>query len=104
MRTLIFSLVFCVSALAQDTTAILEGKATDSSGAVLVGATVQAVNSRTGYARTQATTSAGTYHLALPVGDYDLRVSYKGFQDEQRKGIELSIGQTVRVDLTLEVY
>src|SRR5215472_9396195 len=103
MRTLIFSLALCVAALAQDTTATLEGQVTDPSGAVIVGASVQAVNSRTGYSRTQATTGVGAYHLTLPVGEYDLLVSAPNFITYKKSSILLNVGQTARLDVELDV-
>src|SRR5215472_16954530 len=101
MRTLIFSFAISAALLAQDTTAVLEGQITDASGGAISGAIVQAVNSKTGYTRNQTTTSAGTYHLALLVGEYELRVSAPNFAQYVQTGIELNVGQTARLDVQL---
>ncbi|MEO8656954.1 MAG: carboxypeptidase regulatory-like domain-containing protein [Bryobacteraceae bacterium] len=103
MKTLGLGLALCCAVFAQDTTAILEGQITDSSGGVIVGATVQAVNGKTGYRRTQITTSAGAYHFALPVGEYDLQVTAAGFAEHLLSTIPLSVGQTGRFDIQLHV-
>ncbi len=103
MRTLIFSLAICVASLAQDTTAILEGQITDPSGAVITGATIQTINAKTGYKQTQTSTGVGTYHLALPVGEYDLHISAPGFTPYVQSGLQLNVSQTARVDVTLQI-
>jgi hypothetical protein len=93
----------CACAFAQDTTAVLEGQVADSSGSVLVGATVQATNEANGYSRTQSTTTSGSYHLILPAGDYQLRVSAPNFSTYVRHGIVLNVSQSARVDVQLQV-
>lgn len=103
MRKLALLCALCLSARAQDTTAILEGQVTDSSGAVVTGAAVEVSNSQTGYKRAQQTTNAGAYHLTLPVGQYELRVSAPGFAQYIQTGIRLNVSQTARVDVQLRV-
>jgi hypothetical protein len=103
MKSLVLALGLCACAFAQDTRAILEGQVTDPSGAVIAGATVRADNAKTGYTRTQTTTSAGDYHLALPVGEYDLRVSAPNFEEVHQTGIQLDVSQAARIDVQLHV-
>jgi hypothetical protein len=103
MKIVGFVLALCCAAFAQDTTAVLEGQISDPSGAALVGATVEAVNAKTGFRRSQQTTSAGAYHFALPVGEYELQVSMTGFARHVRSGIPLSVSDTVRIDMKLDV-
>ena len=103
MKTIVLLLSLCACALAQDTTAVLEGQVTDSSGSVLVGATVQATNQTNGYSRTQNTTTAGAYHLILPAGDYELRVTARSFAAYARRGISLNVSQNARLDVQLQV-
>ncbi len=85
------------------TTATLEGQVTDPSGAVIAGAVVKVVSATTGYSRVQATTNTGAYHLSLPVGPYDLRVTVPNFGQYLRTGIQLEVGQTARIDVRLQV-
>ena len=103
MKILAFVLAVCAAAFAQDTTAVLEGQITDQTGGALAGAIVEAVNTKTGFKRSQRTTSAGAYHFALPTGDYELQASMTGFTRQVRQGIPLSVSDTVRIDMKLEV-
>lgn len=103
MHRVLCALLVCASAYAQDTTAVLEGKVADGSGSILPGALVQATGERNGYKRSQTTTSAGTFHLSLPSGAYELTITAPNFAPYVRKGIELTVGQTARVDIQLQV-
>lgn len=103
MKTPILALVLCAGAYGQDTSATLEGQVTDSSGSVIAGAAVRATGVHTGYTRTQTTTNAGAYHLSLPVGEYELRVSAPNFAEYVRSGVQLNVSQTARVDVQLQV-
>lgn len=100
---LLLVLASCQGLFAQDTTAVLEGQITDESGGVVPGATVQAVNGKTGYRRTQNTTTAGAYHFALPVGEYELHITKSGFAEQVRTTIQLNVSQTARIDIQLRV-
>jgi hypothetical protein len=93
----------CACAAAQDARAVLEGQVTDPSGAVVARATVRIADGRTGYTRTQLTTSAGAYHLALPLGEYEFWVSAPNFEEYHQTGIQLDIGQAARIDVQLRV-
>jgi hypothetical protein len=103
MRVSALLLYSCACVFAQDTTAVLEGQIADSSGSVLVGATVQVTNEANGYSRSQSTTNTGSYHLILPAGDYQLRVSAPNFATYIRHGIVLNVSQSARVDVQLQV-
>ena len=84
--------------------ASIKGTISDASGAPLPSALVTAADLETGATRATTTDDAGRYLvLALPVGQYELRVSKSGFQDAIRTGIGLVIGQEASVDLTLQV-
>ena len=96
-------LCLCVAATAQDTNAVLEGHVTDTSGAVIAGATVKATGRQTGYTRTQSTTNAGAYHLALPAGEYELRITAPNLAEYVQSGIQLNVSRTTRVDVQLQV-
>ncbi len=49
------------------------------------------------------TTSAGAYHLALPVGEYDLWVSAPNFEELHQTGIQLDVSKAARIDVQLRV-
>ena len=84
--------------------ASVSGAISDASGAGIPAAEVQVKNMETGATRHSRTDAAGRYQvLALPVGEYQLRVSKAGFQEQIRDGIHLSVGEEARVDLMLQV-
>jgi len=78
---IVVSIVLCSSvftaapAWAQLATAELNGRVTDSSGAVLPGATVTATQTATGLVRTSVTDESGSYLISnLPTGPYRLEI------------------------------
>ena len=82
----------------------LVGVVKDAQGAVVPGATITIVNRDTNLTRETTADPAGTYSLVnvLP-GPYDVKVSLQGFREVIRTGVPVSIGQIVRVDVTLEL-
>ena len=103
MRLFGLALVVCLAAMAQDTGGIVEGQVTDASGSVVAGAAVRAINTITGNARDQVTTNAGTYHLALPIGEYEVHVAAPNFAAYVRQHVQVSVSRTARVDVQLQV-
>jgi hypothetical protein len=84
--------------------ASISGIVTDSTGAVIVGATVKVRNTETGVTRTLVSDSAGRYEASLlAVGKYELTAEQTGFRTESRTGITLSLGQHATLDVTLSV-
>src|ERR1700757_1043142 len=62
--------------------ASIKGIVTDASGAAVPGGAVTAKNTETGAIRSSVTDDSGRYlALALPVGEYAVRVAKAGFQD-----------------------
>jgi hypothetical protein len=101
---LFFLLLSGVSNLRAQVSASLTGVVSDTSGARVPSAAITVKNLETGAARSTATDDSGRYQvLALPVGEYEIRVSKAGFQEQIRSGIHLVVGQEAVVDLTLQV-
>ena len=101
----LLALVFLVPspALAQATGGIT-GLVSDESGAVMPGVSVEAKNTGTGLARNTVTGVDGFYTLRLlPPGQYEVRVTLSGFKPVLRQGIDVSVGDTSRVDVKLGV-
>jgi len=95
--------IFPIALAAQDTGAIT-GTVTDTSGAVVAGATVKITSSAGGNDRSLTTNSDGDYLAAgLPGGSYDLTVSAPGFKTFKAKGVALRVAQKARVDAKLIV-
>src|SRR5688572_30383410 len=92
------------SAWAQLATAELNGRVTDSSGAVLPGVTVTATQTATGLVRTAVTDENGGYLLSnLPTGPYRLEVALQGFRTYVQTGIVLQVGATPTINAVLEL-
>jgi Carboxypeptidase regulatory-like domain/TonB dependent receptor-like, beta-barrel len=102
---LILWLCLCVSAaMAQSSTATLNGTVSDENGAVVAGATVTLTNTATGQSRTAASNSAGFYTFPQVKPDrYKLKVERQGFAPMVREEVLLQVGDTVVLDLTLKV-
>src|ERR1700688_1901013 len=84
--------------------ASIAGVVTDSLGAPVAAATVNARNTETGAVRTAITEDGGRYRIvSLAIGAYEVSVSKSGFQEAIRSGIRLVVRQEAIVDLTLQV-
>ena len=82
-----------VPAYSQVTGATLSGTVTDASGAVVAGATVSAKNTATGISKDTTSDSSGLYSIPnLPAGDYEVRVTAKGFSTAVQSGLNLNVG------------
>lgn len=91
-------------AAAQLGTATISGIVTDASGAVIVGATVGAVNKGTNFRRQTISNGQGQYNLpGLAPGSYNVSVELKGFRRAELDNITLQIDQNVRLNVALEV-
>jgi hypothetical protein len=96
--------VAVMHAQAQAETATISGTATDSSGAALAGAKVDATNTGTSIAQSTVTDAQGRYTIPqLQVGAYSIQASLSGFKTVVHGGVTLSIGATVVVDFSLPV-
>jgi hypothetical protein len=85
-------------------TALLTGSVTDSSGAVVAGAQVKCWNTDTDLRVTSTTNADGLFRFPdLPVGPYEVSVSQQGFETLVRRGIRTYTGQTLDISLTLTV-
>ena len=107
-RTLLLMLLLwlsvSMSVLAQTNTGELTGVVRDSHGGVLPGALVVAEHLESGSRVERATDSQGRFFLpALRVGVYTLTTELSGFKRLVRSGVVLQLGQTLALDLTLEV-
>jgi len=103
LRAIIFVLILCGGAWAQDTASIT-GTVTDSSGAAVAGASVVLSDPSAGLKRTASTNGAGDYTFAaLPIGTYDISVTAEGFKKYQAKALKLDVAEKARINVSLEV-
>jgi hypothetical protein len=88
---------------AQDTATII-GAVTDSTGALIPEVKVMVSNPDKGIKRNLVSNEAGEYLAPkLPIGGYTIMAEAPGFRKLVRSGITLEVGQTLRLDLKLEV-
>ena len=112
LARLLLRLTFAVSlvavlagtASAQSSNATLHGTVADPSGAVLPGVTVKLEAPATGLTRDAVTNTAGVYVFNfLPAGDYVITAELTGFKSVRQENVKLEIGQSLGLDLKLEV-
>jgi len=91
-------------AVAQETTAGIQGVVRDATGGTVAGATVEVTGpSLIGNRRVQ-TDEGGNYRIAaLPPGTYTMTVSAKGFRSSRQGNLDLSVGRMPNLDVKLEV-
>jgi Carboxypeptidase regulatory-like domain len=95
-------LLTALSLSAQTFRGTILGTVTDSSGAVVAGATVTVKNEGTGLERSTQTSADGSYALPeLQIGTYDVIVSTNGFQTFEAKGVTVDVAGERRVDAAL---
>lgn len=88
--------------LGQAITGNLVGNVTDSSGAVIAGATVSAKNVDTGVVNTTTTGAAGFYTIPnLLPGNYSVTVESKGFKTQVATTNVVRVEENTRVDFSL---
>lgn len=81
----------------------ITGTVTDASGAVLLKATVNVIDTQTGLKRTAVTNSTGQFRAAgLPPATYDVSAELTGFATGIRRGVTVAVGQTVISDFQLK--
>ena len=100
-RLILFCAVLALPAMVFAQEATLTGTVADSSGAVLPGVTVQAVNEATGNSFEAVTDGLGVYRLAVRVGSYRMVAQLAGFSSVNRTGVNLLVGETRTVNLQL---
>jgi outer membrane receptor for ferrienterochelin and colicin len=84
--------------------ATLEGTVLDPSGKTVHDASIAVSNRQTGLRRTASTNETGKFRLpALPVGDYEIEATATGFGASHAAGIQLTVGSTSSVTLTLAI-
>lgn len=97
--------VACQTAIAQDATSgSISGTVSDSTGALIKGATVVLTNTdRNQVVRTLTTNGAGFYTAtSLPLGNYTVKASSSGFTTVITNGIYLHVADALTVNETLK--
>src|SRR5262245_13389582 len=97
-------LSLAVSVEAQIGSGTLVGNVVDDAGAAVPGAAITITAPGTRLTRTAVTDQAGSYRVpGLQPGSYQVRIELNGFRTLTREGVRVTTGETVRLDLRLEV-
>ena len=108
MTMCIRSLVLVVLSLgvlsSQDSRGRVNGRVTDSSGAVVPNVEVTLTNTETGVKATGRTNHSGTYDIPyVQPGTYGLAAAAPGFKSFVRRGLEVRVGDSLSIDIGMEV-
>ena len=92
------------AALAQQGTSEIRGRVLDEQGAVLPGVSIVATNEDTGVFREASTGADGSYYISQIVpGRYRVLAKLEGFRPLERRDLELPVGATLTINLTLPI-
>jgi carboxypeptidase family protein len=106
-KAAVFMILFLLCTLlpvaAQETTGTILGTVTDSSGAVVPGATISITNTDKNAVLRKVTSGKDGSFTAplLPIGHYSVTVEAQGFRSFTKSNLELNIRDQYRVDATL---
>ena len=104
LGTAILSAIVATPAAAQIGTGAFVGYVVDQAGAAVPGASVTSTAAATRRTRTAITGQDGTYSVpGLAPGTYQIRIELNGFRPLIREGVRLATGETVRLDVRLDV-
>lgn len=96
-------LLSSIPAFCQAVNATLVGAITDASGAVVANAKVTITEETTGVSHSAQSNESGNFTFPdLPPGRYTVSAETSGFKKEVRKGVDLVVNSTARVDLQLQ--
>src|SRR6266849_3493172 len=93
-----------VFAQSQANTGTIEGTVTDPSGSSVPKAGVTLKNVGTNFTRVIQTDAEGRFRgLLLPLGPYTVTATAPNFGTSVREGLDLAVGQTISLAITLKV-
>ena len=97
----------CVSTAfgqAQITSGTVQGDVLDEKGGSVAGASVEAKNLDTNFTQTDTTNADGHFSfLSLVPGRYTLTISKSGFATVLQQNVNLTVGQTINIPVTMKV-
>jgi hypothetical protein len=101
---LAIAIVLTAAVFGQSNSGSITGVVADQNGAVVVGASVTAINQGTNERRTVTTDSEGRYEVpALSTGVYTIEATANGFKPTSLKDLRLAVGEKARADVTVGV-
>jgi hypothetical protein len=100
----ICGLLLSTGAFAQEFRGTISGTVTDPTGAVVPGASIEVMETRTGTINRTTSDAAGQYVAPfLPPGDYSITATKPGFETFTRTGITLQAQEHPIIDLALAI-
>src|SRR5437773_7451014 len=82
----------------------LRGLVTDQNRATIAGAKIVATAAETGLQRSLIVSESGEYRFPnLPPATYDVSAAFQGFETAIKKGVIVTVGETVVLDFQLNV-
>ena len=103
MFVLLSFMLMTSAVFGQGTSSTLSGTVQDTSGGVMVGATITARNGETGVETRATTNNAGVYNLVLQPGIYTVIAEASGFQRTTRTDVRLIAGSQINLPLPMAV-
>ena len=89
---------------AQITSGTVQGDVLDERGGSVAGASVEAKNLDTNFTQSEATNTDGHFaFLSLAPGRYTLTISKSGFATVLQQNVNLTVGQTINISVTMKV-
>ena len=99
--------LMCASTMwgqAQITSGTVQGDIFDEKGGAVVGASIEAKNLDTNFAQTETSGTDGHFvFLSLAPGRYTLTISKEGFATVLQQNVNLTVGQTITIPVTMKV-
>ncbi len=80
----------------------INGRVTDTSGAVIPDADVQVLQAGTNLKQEAHTTGAGDYSFSVDPGKYTVVVTHNGFRSVRQENVPIDALQVVEVNVTLQ--
>jgi len=97
-------LLFAGLALKAQQNSEIVGTVTDQTGAAVPGATLALTQKETGFVYNATSNGTGAYTFnGLNVGNYDLKVTAKGFEAYLKTGLPLNVSETLAADVKLTI-
>jgi hypothetical protein len=103
---LVLGMCFASSAWgqAQISSGTVQGDVLDEQGGSIAGASVEAKNLDTNFTKTDTTNADGHFaFLSLAPGRYTLTISKQGFATVLQQNVNLTVGQTINIPVTMKV-
>lgn len=101
--TVVFAFITVALALGQNTSSTINGRILDEQGNALPGASIRVIHQPTGSVYGAATDESGYYRIPnMNVGGpYTADVTYIGYETFVKEGINLSLGQAMKLNITM---